>query len=403
MPAGRGSDESVVNGAPGAGHVIRTDNTGITIDGFTLNSNPASPGQNGASISARSPETTVANNIINGLALVPTNIASGILTATFSNQTLLHNNAQGFRFGVQPDGGPADALSAIDGNYLSNNTTMGIQIQSSVSGGHSILNNLIELNGFDGIFVTRGEIVSGNTIRDNGRAGILLFSLGNGTLTGVMITDNEIRNNAQWGIRLSGNDAGDLSNNLANRNNIVGNTAGVVSTLASTVFDAECNWWGSATGPRDPAGNPFGTGDSSTGNVDYEPWLIAPAPGGACIGEPLPEAGKVTGGGQIDVANGRGSFGFNAKLDEGETTGHLNYRNHATGAHLNCTVTEFLVLTPTTATFSGTCNPQSSADEFTAHVEDNGQPGKNNDEFTIEYNGITEGGTLRSGNIQIHQ
>jgi hypothetical protein len=112
-------------------------------------------------------------------------------------------------------------------------------------------------------------------------------------------------------------------------------------------------------------------------------------------------SGKVTGGGQVPVKGGTGSFGFNAKSDAGVGSGHLNYLNHFTGAHLECTVTEVTALTTTMAEFSGTC--RGAAAEFTAKVEDKAEPGKNADTFEITYNGNTEGGPLRSGNIEIHK
>jgi hypothetical protein len=139
-------------------------------------------------------------------------------------------------------------------------------------------------------------------------------------------------------------------------------------------------------------------------------WVIRDDPNGAgqtitiyviCANVQVEAAGAATGGGQVPVAGGRASFGFNARLEDGEARGHLNYKNHVTGAHLNCTVTLFTELTATTAKFSGTCNPNSSASSFQAEVEDNDEPGKGSDKFTITYNGITEGGTLTAGNIQI--
>src|SRR5437867_10939982 len=84
---------------------------------------------------------------------------------------------------------------------------------------------------------------------------------------------------------------------------------------------------------------------------------------------------SVTGGGQVSVTGGRGTFGFNAKPDAGIPSGHLNYMNHFTGAHLDCTVTAISELTATTAKFSGTCSPDSAATSFKAEVEDNAEPG----------------------------
>ena len=85
-------------------------------------------------------------------------------------------------------------------------------------------------------------------------------------------------------------------------------------------------------------------------------------------------------------------------------SGHLNYDNHATGAQLDCTVTAITMFTTTTAEFSGTCSADSTTPSFSVHVEDHGEPGAQNmDRFVITYGVVTEGGTIRSGNIQIHK
>jgi hypothetical protein len=56
----------------------------------------------------------------------------------------------------------------------------------------------------------------------------------------------------------------------------------------------------------------------------------------------------------------------------------------------------------TTATFAGTCVNNGAPCTFTVSVTDSGEPG-NTDTFSISVSGApAEGGTLRSGNIQIH-
>lgn len=61
------------------------------------------------------------------------------------------------------------------------------------------------------------------------------------------------------------------------------------------------------------------------------------------------------------------------------------------------------VIVGNTATFGGTCTNNGAPCTFTVDVVDNGEPGFS-DTFTISVSGgPTEGGTLRSGNIQIHQ
>jgi uncharacterized repeat protein (TIGR01451 family) len=140
-------------------------------------------------------------------------------------------------------------------------------------------------------------------------------------------------------------------------------------------------------------------------NVDTEVTTVGPPP--PPPPPPPPQSGKVTGGGQVPVTGGTASFGFTAKVENGVASGNLSYTNHATGAQLDCTVTGLTFgPTPNSAKFSGRdCKaPKSAGGSFEAEVEDNGEPGKKNmDKFTITYAGKREGGTLRSGNIQIQK
>jgi hypothetical protein len=126
-------------------------------------------------------------------------------------------------------------------------------------------------------------------------------------------------------------------------------------------------------------------------------WVVRDDPNGApntitiyaICAELLPDqpaSAKVKGAGQIDLddTGGRGTFGFNAKLKDGMASGHLHYRNHDTDVHLKCTVTELLILSPTSALLSGPCD-QSDYDRFEAEVEDNGKPKDGDDKFRIMY------------------
>jgi len=146
--------------------------------------------------------------------------------------------------------------------------------------------------------------------------------------------------------------------------------------------------------------NPGGTGDAlidPDGVVAFIPFLKS-CPSGASA------PSMVTGGGQVNVniTGGRGSFGFSAKLDT--QSGHLDYMNHVTRAHLNCTINVVMILSATQAKLSGNCTSNSAATSFTADVEDNAKQGKNADKFKITYGtNIDEGGPgqIISGNIQI--
>lgn len=310
----------------------------------------------------------------------------------------------------------------FSGNFIDNNGT-GVNLGSRAWEDGPITGNTFSSNRFDGLQGgPKGSPatplpISQNTFDSNGRHGLALTSFGNvtdpargaqyNTLSQNCFTANGFLQGGA-GIFFSATQfPGTISTNVAHQNNIFGNATGA-SYLGAETISAEFNWWGSPTGPTHP-NNPGGTGDlvldngPLAGGIDFDPFLTSPAGGTPCIPTP-PPSGKVTGGGQINVVNGRGSFGFNAKQDGGVGSGHLNYVNHATGARLNCTVTAVTQFSPTTVEFSGTCSPDSTTPSFSAHVEDHGEPGAQNmDRFVITYGAVTEGGTIRSGNIQIHK
>lgn len=151
----------------------------------------------------------------------------------------------------------------------------------------------------------------------------------------------------------------------------------------------------------------------------------------ACsYGNPLPTQTpfKVTGGGGIDVpspnspdpdatGNGFANYGFNAEpgLNGAPATGRFNYVNHVIAPHIhaNGSVTDVDVVglngdgTAQTVRFSGTCSQLLPDCTFSVMVQDNGEPGRN-DQFgvTIVSNGtVIEARTMRqvrNGNIQFH-
>lgn len=319
---------------------------------------------------------------------------------------------------------PGARLPQFTGNFIDNNGT-GANLGRGAWGDGPITGNTFSDNVFDGLQGgPKNSLISMNSFDSNGRSGLALTSFGNmnPNFSGIGMTagaqSNDIRQNCftanGFVLPASGaaisfsatQSSGTISTNVANENNIFGNAVGARYAGAERI-DAEQNWWGSPTGPTH-VNNPGGTGDSVVdngplpGGIDYDPFRTTPAGGTPCISTP-PPTGKVTGGGQIDVVGGRGSFGFNARQDGGVGSGHLTYHNHATGAQLNCTVTAITMLTATTAEFSGTCTADSTTPSFSAHVEDHGEPGaQSGDRFVITYGAVTEGGTIRSGNIQIH-
>jgi len=130
----------------------------------------------------------------------------------------------------------------------------------------------------------------------------------------------------------------------------------------------------------------------------------------------------VTGGGWIlHPASGlqpaHANFGVAGGVKNGAFWGHLEYNDHGmtppmqvhgTGA------TGYAYIDDTTRYMQGTCRVN-GVDGFTYEVKvtDNGEPGRNNDEFSIQVNragvGIytaghwTGDGPIRGGNIQLHK
>src|SRR5439155_4256961 len=196
-----------------------------------------------------------------------------------------------------------------------------------------------------------------------------------------------------------------------------------------------CNWWGDSNGPG-PVGP--GMGARVTPNVAYTPWLIAPAPGGVCLGGLPSTPGKVTGGGEIESdpifsplgdllslpalipsldPSAQATFGFVAKCcaPTGKPTGNLDYNDHVMQVRIKVQSIDALHISmPGTfcssggkhATFGGMADvirPTGTTTEpFTVDVDDCGEPGTM-DTFGIKTMTYTNGPSpLISGNIQIH-
>ncbi len=151
----------------------------------------------------------------------------------------------------------------------------------------------------NGIQISRGATatVSDSTISYNEYTGtgadstsVLLFQAGdNVTLMGNVISGSDV------GIDLSGS-AG--TGNVAHKNSIHGNAAGIVNDSTSS-FDATCNWWGSSTGPGTVG---LGTGDTVSSNVSFTPWLLSSVLTGDC------PAITVHGTGAVDANGAEGSL-----------------------------------------------------------------------------------------------
>lgn len=288
--------------------------TGVTVDGFSL-TNPGAAF--GIVVKGTGNNAVIQNNIID----------------TVGSATLAGG---GGAQGIYLENGP-DNVSILDNlirNIQSVGSAKGVLIGDSLASDPS-LNTLVE----------------GNTIEDisSGTRGAYGVQVNNGSstvpaatgYTEITVRDNVIDdlNGGGWAhaIGLEGDtpvaivqgncisDVVDLTPSPVNdaiavffeanpsfslgevhQNNFTGVEYGIAvhPSLVGSPVDGENNWWGSASGPG-PVGP--GTGAKVSPNVDYTPWLIAPALGGACGGAEATTAGQCKNGGWMTVFRANGT------------------------------------------------------------------------------------------------
>jgi len=383
---------------------IMADN--VALDGFTVQGSTlpdpcflagiwTNPGFSGTQGGHKIRNNIVQNNI-SGIELDST-----CTIPTLVQFNLIQNNnnpGPGAENGIQTNFGLCNAT--IDSNKFSghlNASMLGVAPQSNLA----ISNNELVGGTSERIvlaFTSMSSITGNVSIGSTSSATIRLF----GGDSNVTINGNTLFNGVR-GIRVDDPFAVGINSGIkAHFNCIDGNTVAGLQVDSGGhlgTLNAENNWWGSANGPTHPS-NPGGTGDAiidPDGVVDFIPFLKS-CPSGAAA------PSMVTGGGHVNVnmMGGRGSFGFSAKQDT--QSGHMDYMNHVTREHLNCTVNVVMILSATKARLSGPCSSNSAAGSFMAEVEDNAKQGKNADKFQITYGThIDEGGPgpIVSGNIQI--
>jgi hypothetical protein len=131
--------------------------------------------------------------------------------------------------------------------------------------------------------------------------------------------------------------------------------------------------------------------------IGYQDYCSAPAS--------TPGA-KVTAGGWIPVAGGKGTFGLTAKVNAaGSPSGHLTYQDHAQDRTVQSTAVTAVVVSGNCAQIVGSATVNGAPGfGFDVNVCDNGEPGKGSDTFAIVMSdGYSASGTLAGGNVQIHK
>jgi hypothetical protein len=415
------------------------DSVFTTFTGFGIWLNPGSSG------------TVISNNIIQN-NIVGIGLANNGAQAIIAHNLIQFNNLPGGASGngIYTDefvGGPVVRNVLVTENAFVGNDDAGLDISNTDPAGGAF-NLDISSNSFDSdgravvLFNTHNSKFQNNTVPDTtfvGSAAVRLFD----NNSNLLIIDNDLISGVGHAIRLSFIGAvGNPSSGVAIHYNNIG-TAGAASfTLDGLLVDpgshvgtvnAECNWWGSPTGPFNPA-NPSGLGEEVVGDADFTPWLTAPTPVGACQGGAPSTPGKVTGGGQIPGEDpvfspfgellslpalipsltsptGKATFGLTVSCCP--VKGNLEYNDHENDVRIKAQSIDTMVIGAgpcgpnTHATFTGTASvirsTGTTTEPFTVDVDDCGEPGSA-DTFGIKTTTYSNGPSkLIGGNIQIHR
>ena len=450
--------ESIISDMNGT----RVSVNNVVIDGFTVE-NSINPNETGYGIhlSPGVNGTQILNNIIQdniaGIGLANGLVISGP-QAVIRHNLIQNNNQIGAASGsgIYTDefvGGATVTNVLIEENAFKGNLDAGIDVSNTDPAG-GVFNLDVSTNSFDMngravvFFNTHNSSVHNNRVTNStlvGSAAIRLFD----NNTNLSIMNNDLVNGLGHAIRLSdlGLVGGPSSGVVIHENNIefyalTGLTVDpgapplVPPGHAGTV-DATCNWWNSPSGPFNATENPMGTGEEVVGDADFNPWLIAPAPTGKCLGGVPSTPGKVTGGGQVEGdpvfavdgvllslpalvpsladPSSQANFGFVVQqaTGGGMPTGNLEYNDKAAGVRIKATSFSKLVIgtgmcgTNTHATIIGTATVIRSTgptnESLTVDVDDCGQSGSM-DKFGIMTDTYSNEppSMLIAGNITIH-
>jgi hypothetical protein len=280
------------NGIEAMGNKLTADINHNTITG---RGSVADEVQNGVNV-GRDAVATVNYNAISNLVYQPkTSWAAGIIfyhhvsptgkSATANNNTItncqigiIFNNANASAAGNIVTGGTVgligiyaepDAADDWTASFAAN-TVSGIRD----IGSHE--NAAIGANTYDSDAALELAI-EGNQLTGNGATDADGISIGVGGADGSIvaaITDNTV-SGWEYGIRLEGTQV-DAASSYVNNNEISGNDAFGLYNGGTGTLNATCNWWGDASGPYHPTGNPDGKGNAVSDQVVFTPWVAPP-------------------------------------------------------------------------------------------------------------------------------
>jgi hypothetical protein len=302
VPApGRVAAESVVNGANpvGAVSVFLVGASGVVIDGFTVKNSVTISAAHGIAVNGSGSGAVIKNNIFDGITTADTG-GNGTAQAVYltsggpDNVTIENNEMRN----IQSN---RSAKGVLIGDNGGTNPSQNVQIK-----GNSIHDVTSDTRGGYGVSVANVLNVSGlnidqNTI-SNLTGGGWVHAIGlEGDTPSVTVTGNDISNLTDLtptvpadsiAVFFEANPSFGTAEVHNNNFNLTAASYGIAvhpGIVGSGAVDGSCNWWGSPSGPT-ATSNPAGTGAQVSPRVSYQPWLIAPGPGGECLGGNVPTA-----------------------------------------------------------------------------------------------------------------
>jgi hypothetical protein len=423
----RSGAESVVTDAQGTS--VSASNA--VIDGFTVENSVATaftgygiwlnPGVSG---------TKVVNNIIQN-NIVGIGLANGAAAQALIQHNLIQNNNQpgpATGDGIYTDqfvsGGAVSNVLIVE-NAFKGNLDAGIDV-SNTDAANGVSNLEVSTNSFDQngravlLFNTHTSTIHDNTITNStlaGSAAVRIFD----NNSALSIMNNTLTTGVGHAIRLSDtltvNPAGAPSSNVVINKNNIGTGGSTSFALDGLLVDpgshvgtvnAQCNWWGSATGPT-ATSNPGGTGEEVVGDANFTPWWTTPSQTTPCPPPPpkCKPGEQDNGDGDVQDQKGEhhGHFNFDECDPDHEFSHHDSDKNVDFHSSKDQSSPQFDATVPmATTTGHGLNNGMDVT--YVLVVTDLGiGPGTDLYSLTLsDASGViyTSTGTLSSGNINVH-
>lgn len=294
-----GPGESTVRGATTVGSsaafaILAAD---VMIDGFTIQNDVNTLGAAfGVSINGLGNGAGIVNNIFDSIRTADTG-GNGTAQAVYltsggaDDVNIQDNEMKNIRSN-------RSAKGVLIGDNGGTNPSQNVQIK-----GNNIHDVTSDTRGGYGVSVANVPNVSGLKVVENTfnniKGGGWVHAIGlEGDTPGVMVLNNDISGLVdatptmpadEIAVWFEANPSFGSAQVHNNNFNILSSQFGIAvhPSLSGGSVNGTCNWWNSPNGPT-AASNPGGTGAMVSPNVTYNPWLIAPAPGGSCFGGNVP-------------------------------------------------------------------------------------------------------------------